>query len=95
MKKVKLCDYDPADDLTSAEAVEYYMAEAFKTNDAAYIAHAFGVVARARGMTIIAEQTGLSREQLYKSFSEQGNPTLKTIIALTQALGLTLTPKAT
>ncbi|WP_257282142.1 addiction module antidote protein [Endozoicomonas sp. ISHI1] len=95
MKKVELYDYDPADDLTTPEAVEYFMAEAFKTNDAAYIAHAFGVAARARGMTAIAEQTGLSREQLCKSFSEQGNPTLKTIIALTQALGLTLTPKAT
>lgn len=92
--KVELDDYDPAQDLTTPEAVEYFMAEAFKTNDPGYIAHAFGVVARAKGMTAIAKQTGLTREQLYKSFSNQGNPTLKTIIALTQVLGLTLTPKA-
>ena len=49
-----------------------FMAEAFRTNDAGYIAHALGVIARAKGMTQIANQTGLSREQLYRSFSENG-----------------------
>jgi probable addiction module antidote protein len=53
--------YDPAEDLASDEAIATFMTEAFETNDAAYIAHATGVVARAKGMTKIAEQTGLSR----------------------------------
>lgn len=91
----KLTAYDPAEDLNSDEAVAIFMAEAFRTNDAAYIAHALGVVARAKGMTRIAEQTGLSREQLYRSFSENGNPTLKTILAVMKALGLELTAKVT
>ena len=51
------------------------------------------VVARAKGMTQIAAQTGLSREQLYRSFSENGNPTLKTTLAVMKALGLELTAK--
>jgi probable addiction module antidote protein len=51
------------------------------------------VVARAKGMAQIAEQTGLSSEQLYRSFSEKGNPTLKTTLAVMQALGIELTAK--
>ena len=89
----KLTTYDPAEDLTSECAMASFMAEAFETNDAAYIAHALGVVARAKGMTQIAGQTGLSREQLYRSFSENGNPTLKTTLAVMKALGIELTAK--
>src|SRR5574337_1460875 len=67
---------------------------AFETGDAGYIAHALGIVARAKGMTQIARSTGLSREQLYRSFSEAGNPTLKTTLAVMKALGIDLTAKA-
>ncbi|MBS0452222.1 MAG: putative addiction module antidote protein [Proteobacteria bacterium] len=87
----KLTTYDPAEDLMTDEAVAAFMAEAFHTNDASYIAHALGVVARARGMAQIANETGLSREQLYRSFSENGNPTLKTTLAVMRALGIELT----
>lgn len=58
----------------------------------AYRARA-GVVARAKGMAPIAGQTGLSREQLYRSFSENGNPTLKTTLAVMRPLGVELTAK--
>ncbi len=90
----KLTTYDPAEDLTSEKAIAIFMTEAFATEDAGYIAHALGVVARAKGMSEIASQTGLSREQLYRSFSERGNPTLKTTIAVMKALGIELTAKA-
>ncbi len=89
----KLTTYDPAEDLSSNEAIAIFMAEALETNDAGYIAHALGVVARAKGMAQIAAQTGLSREQLYRSFSENGNPTLRTTLAVMKALGLELTAK--
>jgi probable addiction module antidote protein len=89
----KLTTYDPAEDLASDEATAIFMAEAFETNDVSYIAHALGVVARARGMAQIAKQTGLSREQLYRSFSEDGNPTLKTTLVVMKALGIDLTAK--
>ena len=94
MAKKKFPPYDPAEDLGSDEANAVFMAEAFGTNDAAYISHALGVVARAKGMAQIAEQTGLSREQLYRSFSKKGNPTLKTTLAVMKALGVQLTTKA-
>ncbi len=89
----KLTNYDPAEDLSSDLAIATFMAEAFETNDVSYIAHALGIVARAKGMTQIARHTGLSREQLYRSFSEDGNPTLKTTLAVMKALGLDLTAK--
>jgi probable addiction module antidote protein len=91
---LKLTPYDPAEDLGTEEAIAAFMAEALQTNDVRYISHALGVVARAKGMAQIAQQTGLSREQLYRSFSEKGNPTLKTTLAVMQALGITLTAKA-
>jgi probable addiction module antidote protein len=87
----KLTIFDPAEGLTSDEAITAFIEEALKTEDVGYFAHALGVVARAKGMTQIAKETGLSREQLYRSFSENGNPTLKTTIAVMKALGVTLT----
>ncbi|MEH2626688.1 putative addiction module antidote protein [Bradyrhizobium sp. AZCC 1719] len=90
----RLTTYDPAEDLLSDEAIAVFMEEAFKTEDAGYIAHALGVVARAKGMTEIAKETGLSREQLYRSFSAKGNPTLKTTIAVMKALGVELSAKS-
>lgn len=90
----KVTTYDPAEDLVSDKAIATFMAEAFATEDAGYIAHALGVVARARGMAQIANETGLSREQLYRSFSENGNPTLKSTLAVMKALGIELTAKA-
>jgi probable addiction module antidote protein len=52
-----------------------------------------GVVARAKGMTELAKETGLAREQLYKSFSERGNPTLRTMLVVMRALGVDLTAR--
>ncbi|MDR1276981.1 MAG: putative addiction module antidote protein [Candidatus Accumulibacter sp.] len=89
----KLTLYDPAEDLASDEAIALFMEEAFYTCNPSYIAHALGVVARAKGMTQIAKETGLSRNQLYRSFSEDGNPTLRTTLALMGALGLEMTAK--
>ena len=89
----KLTNYDPAEDLGSDEAIAIFMSEALQTGDVAYISHALGVVARAKGMAQIAERTGLSREQLYRSFSRRGNPTLKTTLAVMSALGIKLTAK--
>ena len=91
----KLTTFDPAELLASNEAIAAFMADAFESGDAGYIAHALGVVARAKGMAQIASQTGLSREQLYRSFSERGNPTLKTTLAVMKALGIELKASTT
>jgi probable addiction module antidote protein len=88
----KLTAYDPAEDLVSDEGIAYFMTEAFRTEDTAVIAHAIGIVARAKGMTQIAAETGLSREQLYRSFSKNGNPSLKSTFAVMKALGIQMVP---
>ncbi len=92
---VKLSIFDPAEYLETDEDIAYFMSEAFKTGDYKHIAHCLGIVARAKGMTSIAKETGLAREQLYKSFSEDGNPTLKNTIAVMKALGVSLTATPT
>lgn len=87
----RLYDYDPAAALDSEAAIAIFLADAFETGDANYIAKAVGVAARAKGMSQLATETGLSREQLYRSFGESGNPTLKTMLAVTRALGIDIT----
>jgi len=89
----KLTTFDPAEHLNSDQAIADFMAAAFETKDPAYVAHALGIVARAKGMTQIASQTGLSREQLYRSFSANGNPTLRSTLTVMKALGLELSAK--
>lgn len=59
-------------------------------DDAAFIAKALGNIARARGMTQLAKDTGLGRESLYKALSGEGNPSFDTILKVTRALGLRL-----
>ncbi len=86
----KLTIFDPAEQLKSDQAIADFMSDALETNDPAYVAHALGVVARAKGMAEIANRTNLSREQLYRSFSAEGNPTLRTTLAMVNALGIRL-----
>ena len=90
----KFTKYDPAAVLETDDDIAVFMADALETGDSSYIAKALCVVARAKGMTEISRKTGLSREQLYRSFSERGNPTLKTTLAVMRALGVDMTAKA-
>ena len=86
--------YDSAEYLDTAEAVAAYIDEAFQTGDAAFIAHALGVAARARGMTQIANAAGLSRESLYRALGDNGNPEFSTVLRVAKALGLRLAVEA-
>ncbi|MBO0366241.1 putative addiction module antidote protein [Pseudomonas putida] len=87
-------EFDPAEYLTTPEAIAEFMSDALETGDAGYVAKAVGVVARAKGMSELARETGLSREQLYRSFSASGNPTLKTFLTVMRALGMDMTARA-
>jgi probable addiction module antidote protein len=87
-QKTKTTAYDSAAYLDSDKAIRAYMEEAIATQDAAFIASALGVVARARGMSQIAKKAGLSRESLYKALSADGNPAFDTMIRVLGALGL-------
>lgn len=83
--------WDPAEHLDSVEAVIAYMDAALEDGDPALIAAALGDVARARGMSQISRETGLSRESLYKALSADGNPEFGTVVRVLRALGLRLT----
>lgn len=83
--------FDAAEYLTSEEAQVELLKDAMEEGDPTYIAHALGVVARARGVSEFARETGLSREAIYKAFRPGGNPTLDTLTKATKALGLKLT----
>jgi len=93
IKNVTFSPFDAAQYLETEEDFAYFMADAFETNDPAYIAHALGVVARAKGMAQIAKETGLSREQLSLSFNGKTIPTLQDTLIAMKALGISLTAK--
>jgi probable addiction module antidote protein len=82
--------FDPAAYLDSNEAAAAYMTEALDSNDLGFIADALGVVAGARGMTLVARDAGLSRESLYRTLSPDGNPELGTLPRVLGVLGLRL-----
>ena len=82
--------FDPAAYLESEEAIAAYLTDALDSNDPGFIADAIGVVARARGMTRVAREAGLSRESLYRTLGQGGNPELSTLLRVLGALGLRL-----
>jgi probable addiction module antidote protein len=94
-KKEKFSRYDVADYLKSEEDLAAYLDVCMEEagDDAAYIAAALGDIARARGMSQLAKDTGISREGLYKALSPDGNPSLATVLKVVKALGLKLTTK--
>ena len=82
--------WDAAEHLDSPEMIAAYLDAAFEDGDPQLIAAALGDVARAKGMSQLARDTGLSRESLYKALSPDGNPELATVIRVVKALGLKL-----
>ncbi|MCX8502503.1 MAG: putative addiction module antidote protein [Alphaproteobacteria bacterium] len=93
---VKLSRYDTADFLKTNEDIQYYLAAIAEDNDPALIAHALGAVARARGMSQLSRETGISRMGLIKALSGGGNPSFATITKVLDALGyrIDIVPKA-
>ena len=94
--KRKFSKYDVADYLRSEEDMALYLEACFEEagDDAAFISAALGDIARAHGMTEIANATGLTREGLYKTLSKDGNPSFSAILKVMKALGLKLKPEA-
>lgn len=87
---LKLNRYDSAEYLKDEEAIIAYLQEAIESGDVALVSHALGVVARARGMAQIAREAGVSRENLYRALSDEGNPELGTVMKVMKALGVKL-----
>ena len=87
---VKISKFDAADYLKTPEAIAAYLTEALATDDAGYICAALDTVARAKGMTNVAKETGLSRESLYKSFSGTSKPEFDTVRRVINSFGVRL-----
>ncbi len=82
--------WDPVEYLETEEDMVAYLDAALAENDLQLIAAALGDIARAKGMTRVAQEAGLGRESLYKSLSTSGNPEFSTVLKVTRALGLRL-----
>ena len=92
MNITKLKKWDSAEHLKTEEDMALYLEACLDEagDDAAFIVKALGNIARAKGMTQLARETGLGRESLYKALSGEGNPSFATILKVTSALGLRL-----
>lgn len=82
--------YDTAEHLKTAEDRALYLDACLEEGDPKLITHALGVIARARGMSQLARETGISREGLYRALSAEGNPEFATVLKVIQALGVKL-----
>ena len=80
--------FDASEYLDTEESQVEYLSLIMDDGDFEEIKHAFGIVARARGMTAIARDAGVTREALYKALSEKGDPKFSTLLGVVKALGL-------
>jgi len=88
--RTKTRKWDAAEHLKTDAERAAYLEAALEDGDPSLVAAALGDIARARGMSGIAKQTGLGRESLYKSLSPDGNPEIATVLKVLKALGLRL-----
>jgi len=88
--KTKTIPWDSAEYLKTDKDIANYLEAVFEDGDPALISHALGVIARAKGMSQIAQAAGLGRESLYKALSPEGNPEFATVLKVMRALGLKL-----
>jgi probable addiction module antidote protein len=88
MSKSKLTKWDSAEYLKTDEDILHYIEACLEENDPQLITHALGVIAKAKGMSQLARDTGMTREGLYKALSDDGNPEFSTVMKVIKGLGL-------
>lgn len=86
----KSTKWDVVDHLDTDEDISYFLEAAFEDGDEELIVAAVSAVARAKGMTQLAKETGLAREALYRSLSAEGKPEFTTVLKVMKAFGLRL-----
>ncbi len=91
---VETFPFDAADAIDTPEEQAALLAEAFASGDPSVVTAALGVIARARGISQVSRETGLSREALYKATGPEGNPTLATLMGIMKVTGLELSARA-
>lgn len=90
---IKTSSWNSAEHLKTDEDIQLYLEACIEEagDDPAFIVDALGVIAKAKNMSQLARDTGISREGLYKAFSPDGNPTFATVAKVAKALGLQIT----
>ncbi len=90
--KARATAYDVAEHLRTPEEMAAYLDAWLEEapEDTAGITKALGNIARAKGMTQVAKDAGLSRESLYRALSAEGNPSFATVLKVARALGMKL-----
>lgn len=91
-KAIKTAPWDGAEYLDTPEAIEEYLIATFEDGDAADIAKALGTVARARNMSELARDVGMTRAALYRAFNGETKPSFETMMKIMRALGVRITP---
>src|ERR1044072_7464194 len=96
MRKTVTTRYGVAEHLRTPEEMAAYLQACFEEadGDAAFIAKAIGDIARAKGMSQVARDAGLSRESLYKALSGERSPDFETVLKVVSALGIRLHAEA-
>jgi probable addiction module antidote protein len=92
--RTKLSEFDPSAYLDSDKVIAEYLSAALEDGNPELFLSAIGNVAKARGMTAIAESTGLGRESLYKAFAPGAKPRYDTVLKVLQSLGVKLNVSA-
>ena len=85
--KIKITDFDATEYLETEESIGEFLQAAWEMNDPEVFLSALSTAAKARGITQLAKEVGVGRESLYKSLAPGGNPSFKTIMKVTHALG--------
>lgn len=92
-QKIRIADlpeFDMAQQLKTKEDIAAYITMVIEEGDASELSHALGVAARARGMSQVAQASGLSREALYKALRPNAKPRFDTVNRVCEALGIRL-----
>ncbi|MDR1996935.1 MAG: putative addiction module antidote protein [Candidatus Margulisbacteria bacterium] len=89
---VKVNDYDFSKHLKTEKDIQLYLETAFEDGDPGFVAYALGNVAKVRGMSNVAKDSGLNRENLYRALSKKSTPSYKVISGVMQSLGYGLAP---
>ena len=93
MKPAKTTVWDPAEHIKTKEDIIAYLEAALEENDTALLLAVIGDIARSKGMAQIAKDLNLARESLYRSLSQEGNPSFNTIAKVLDNLGFQLSIK--
>ncbi len=90
IKVSELPEFDMAEHIKTEEDIAAYLNTVLEEGDGAELAHALGVIARAKGMADIAEKSGITREALYKALRPNAQPRFDTVHKVMQAMGIKL-----